>query len=132
MALNPVHKGKRGEVEFCKWLKKNLGLDYEPERNYNQSARGSADVVSVEGWCFEVKRREILDLDSWWWQCSIAAKKIGEEPVVAFRQNRKTWEFLISASAIGLEKGYIRVSEDIFRQYAILSLKGHYASGISA
>ena len=129
MALNPVHKGKRGEKEFCRWLHVNLGLDYEPERNYNQSQRGSADIVSVAGWCFEVKRRETLALDDWWWQVAVAAQKIEEEPVVAFRQNRKPWEFLISAGAIGLDKGYLRVSEHIFKQYAVKAMKGHYAHG---
>ena len=129
MGINPTHKGKRGEKEFCQWLHKNLELDHEPDRNYNQSVRHSADIVSVAGWCFEVKRRETLDLDSWWWQVAVAAKRIDEEPVVAFRQNRKPWEFLISAGVLGIEKGYIRVSEKIFRQYAVLSMKGHYGVG---
>ena len=133
--VNPVHKGKAGEKEFCKWLQKNLGLEYEPERNYNQSSSGSADIISVDGWCFEVKRRETLDLDSWWWQVAVASKKKDRrgrnlgEPVVAFRQNRKPWEFLVSAAAIGLETGYIRMKEDVFIRYAKLAMKGHYAVG---
>ena len=130
MPLNPIHKGKAGEKEFCKWLKVNLNLDYLPERNYNQSQKGSSDIISVAGWCFEVKRRESLDLDSWWCQVAIAARKIQAEPVVAFRQNRKSWEFLISAGAIGLELGHIRLSERIFKQYINQAMKGHNIRGV--
>ena len=125
MSLNPIHKGKRGEKEFCKWLQLNFKLDYEPERNYNQSQKYSADIVSVKGWCIEVKRRESLDLDSWWLQVVFASRRTGEMPVVAFRQNRKSWEFLVSAGAVGLDKGYIRMSERIFKEYAKVVMKGH-------
>jgi len=130
--VNPIHKGKRGENELCLWLKANLDLNVDPERNYNQSKRGSSDIVNVAGWAFEVKRREVLSLDDWWWQVCVSVKKHypESEPVVAFRQNRKPWEFLISARAIGLELGYIRLKDSIFINYANRAIRGHYPQEI--
>jgi len=118
MALNPIRKGKAGEVEFCKWLHRHL--DIKTERNYNQS-QGGADII-IDDFIIEVKRREALDLASWWYQVIIASKKYPETgliPVVAFRQNRKPWEFLLPARLItGLDRGYVRCSESIFLQFS--------------
>lgn len=115
---NAIKKGKAGEVEFCKWLKENLGII--TERNYNQS-QGGADVIT-DSFLFEVKRREAIDLDSWWCQVSIANKDKhkGELiPVVAFRQNRKSWQFLIPANLIsGVERGYLICKESVFIEFA--------------
>jgi len=118
MALNAIKKGKAGEVEFCKWLYSNL--DIKTERNYNQS-QGGADII-IDDFIIEVKRREALDLASWWYQVIIAAKKYPEQgliPIVAFRQNRKVWEFLLPANLItGLDRGYVRCSESVFLRFS--------------
>ena len=118
-------KGKRGEVQFCKWLDDNLGFT-DTERNYNQSDGASADVI-VKDFIFEVKRRETLDLASWWHQV-ITAKAYHKErdliPVVCFRQNRKPWEFLIPAAYIGVDRGFIRVSEMVFKKWAKNIIEG--------
>lgn len=114
MALHAQKKGKRGEVEFCKWLKKNFGI--ETERNYNQANGHSADVI-VDDFIFEIKRREQLSLDDWWYQVAVAKQRHKNDdliPVVAFRQNRKSWEFLIPANLIGLDVGYMRLNEKTF------------------
>ena len=115
MALNPAHKGKRGEVEFCQWLENKLGIVVE--RNYNQ-AKGGADII-IDDFIFEIKRRQELDLTDWWYQVIIAAKKYDTNliPVVAFRQNRKPWEFLLPAELIGLQLGYLRVNEKVFLDF---------------
>ena len=119
MAINPVHKGKRGENEFCEWLDKNLGIDYAV-REYNQ-AKGGADIV-IEDFIIEVKRRENLDLADWWYQVAIAKKRHAETdliPIVAFRQNRKAWRFLIPANLItGIEKGYLEAPAEVFIEFA--------------
>lgn len=124
--VNACHKGKRGEVEFCKWCDDNLGTEFT-ERNYNQS-QGGADVI-IKDFIFEVKRRESLALSDWWYQV-IVAKKIHREqdliPVVCFRQNRKPWEFLIPAAFIGNDKGYLRLTEKTFIEFA-----KHIQEGIS-
>jgi len=118
MALNAIHKGKAGEVQFCKWLFDNLGI--EVERNYNQ-AKGGADVI-VSDFIFEVKRRENLDLDTWWHQVCIAKKHHKDKdliPIVCFRQNRQKWQFLMPANLItGIDKGYVQCQERVFLEYA--------------
>ena len=118
MPLHSQKKGKRGEVEFCGWLKTHLGI--ETERNYNQADGYSSDVI-VDDFIFEVKRREKLSLSDWWHQVAVSAKNHKDQeliPVVAFRQNRKPWEFLIPAKLIGLELGYLRVEEKVFLEFA--------------
>jgi len=112
--INSIKKGKSGEVEFCTWLFDNFGIDVQ--RNYNQ-AQGGADII-IKDFIFEIKRREVLDLDSWWLQICIAKKKHKNEnliPVVAFRKNRQKWQFLIPANLIhGIEKGYLQCTERVF------------------
>ena len=111
-------KGKRGEVEFCKWLNEHFGI--YTERNYNQADGTSSDVI-IDDFIFEVKRRESLNLDSWWHQIVVAKKNHENQeliPIVAFRQNNKPWEFLIPAKIIGIELGYMRLKERVFIQFA--------------
>jgi len=119
MALNSTHKGKRGENEFCEWLDKNLGIDYA-EREYNQ-AKGGADVI-VADFIFEVKRRETLGLGNWWYQVAVAKNRHPDRnliPVVAFRQNRKAWRFLIPANLLtGVKVGYLECNAEVFVQFA--------------
>jgi hypothetical protein len=124
MTINAIKKGKRGEVEFCEWIQKNL--DILTERNYNQ-AKGGADVI-IKDFIFEVKRREVLNLNSWWNQVLIAKENHREKdliPVVCFRQNRKAWEFLIPAALIGIEQGYLRANETVFKQFCKRIIKGN-------
>lgn len=113
--INSAHKGKRGEVELCEWIKKNLGVTIE--RNYNQASGEKADIV-LKDVLIEVKRSETLNLKYWWDQVLTAKDQKPEifMPVVAFRQNRKKWEFLVPAWLLGDEYGdeYIRISETVF------------------
>jgi hypothetical protein len=119
MSLHAQKKGKRGEVEFCAWLNENFGI--KTERNYNQADGTSSDVI-IADFIFEVKRRESLSLSSWWHQVVVAAKNHKDKnliPVVAFRQNRQPWEFLLPAYLLQrCELGYIRVNERVFIQFA--------------
>lgn len=119
MALHAQKKGKRGEVEFCKWLDENLYNNELANRNYNQSDGHSSDVVTAD-FLFEVKRCETLLFDDWWYQVIIAQKNTPGDliPVVAFRQNRKKLEFLIPANLIGVKLGYLRVKEKTFLDWA--------------
>lgn len=122
--VNPVHKGKRAENAFCKWLLENLGI--ETEREYNQADGRSSDIV-IGDFFFEVKHRETLDLDEWWYQTvrqRKGKKGKGKVPVVVFKQNRRPWQFLIPASLLfeGI-KGYMIVNEKVFIQFAMRILK---------
>lgn len=105
-------KGAAGEREFCEWIAKTLELDEVPTRNLEQTRSGGADILGVFPFIFEVKRVEKLQHRKWWLQVCAAAREFSDKnpiPVVAYRQNRKDWCFLISASYIGLASGYIHL-----------------------
>lgn len=117
-----VQKGKSGENEFCQLI--NHHFDVNLERQYNQASGDSTDVIFDPYFLFEVKRREKLDFDPWWSQVRHAEKAYKLKykkyimPVVAFRQNRKEWEFLIPASLIGIDTRYLHVDRYVFLTFA--------------
>lgn len=117
--INSRAKGANGEREFCKWLAKNFNVEL-PERNLEQVRHGGADIIDIEPFFFEVKRVENIDLYSWWNQVRLSVKSSPFEkiPVVAFRQNRSPWEFLISAECIGSKRGFVRLQENVFIKWA--------------
>ena len=121
---NPRKKGSSGELEFCRWLKETLDLDVTPKRNLELVRSGGADVLDVEPYCFEVKRREKLDLFEAWSQVNFAAKELDAIPIVAFRMNRGKWQFLIPSYFLMTELnfGYIQLTEKVFRAW----IKDHY------
>jgi len=119
MSLHAQRKGKAGEEEFCKWLYDNFEIDVA--RNLKQS-RGKGSDIIVDDFLFEIKRREVLSLDAWWHQIIVAQKtyekKKGLIPIVAYRQNRQPWKFLIPARLIhGLDRGYLIANEIVFKQF---------------
>lgn len=127
--VNGRAKGSSGEREFCRWLKEAFDIDVLPTRNLEQTREGGADILDVPPFCFEVKRVEYLSLDTWWLQVIKAAREYNDSldsfewiPVVAFRQNNRQWEFLISAKNIGLEHGFVRLQSLRFVQWARVKL----------
>lgn len=114
MTLNARSKGSRGEREFSKWLQDALGLEIAPNRNLDQVRDGGADIVSIKPFMFEVKRCETLQKQKWWLQVCRACIRDNDIPVVAYRQNRKSWVFLISAKLIGNRGGFIQLEEKMF------------------
>lgn len=122
MKINAKKKGAEGEREFCRWIQKNLELDFLPERNLDQVRNGGADILGVYPFVFEIKRVENLDLVSAWIQCKTAAEKEKGEPVVAFRKNRNAWSFMISASYIGCSRGFLILQEREFIEWALEKL----------
>jgi hypothetical protein len=120
--VNPKRKGKSGEDEACEWINKHI---YDNRRrltrNYNQAYVG-VDILDYP-FIYEVKRSERLSLDAWWIQVSKVQKRLKAHnkqtiPVVMFRQNNKPWEFLISADAIGGSTGWIRLTQNRFKEWA--------------
>jgi len=113
MKINGRAKGGGGEREFCKWLQENLELSFLPTRNLEQTRDGGADICDMPPFMFEVKRCEGLSLRDWWLQVSLATTSYHEKRirVVAFRRNKQKWAFLISATWIGLEKGFVQLEE---------------------
>ena len=89
--------------------------------NQNQTFIG-CDIVA-EPFIFEIKRREALNFNSWWIQINKVYKTLAKYdklyiPVVMFRVNKKEWEFLISATVIGDDVGYIHISAPRFITWA--------------
>lgn len=118
--INPRTKGASGEREFCRWLAENFNVP-PPQRNLEQVRSGGSDVIDVEPFYFEVKRCEALSFEAWWRQVRKAVIKACDNrliPVVAYRQNKQPWRFLISAEFIGVDKGFLHVSERVFIRWA--------------
>ena len=99
--LNVRKKGAIGEIECCDWIKRNLQLpkNVKIERNLTQTRDGGCDIICAP-FAFEVKRCEVLQLNAWWKQARDNAFSLNLEPVLAFRQNQKKWNFCISARFI--------------------------------
>lgn len=106
MALHGLNKGKQGEREVANALNGVVRavlerngyndetierLERAVQRNQNQSAVGGRDLVGTFGFAVEVKRQEALAVDTWWRQCVAQAERVGEVPVLVYRQNRKAW-----------------------------------------
>lgn len=114
--INARNKGASGEREFCQWLYDHMDIPM-PTRNLEQVRSGGADVIDIHPFYFEVKRCEKLSIYNWWLQVRKAVEATCDEaiiPVVAFRQSRKSWEFLVPATLIGAGKGHLRISERTF------------------
>jgi Holliday junction resolvase len=107
-------KGSRGERELAKLL--NERFDLGASRNLTQTREGGEDInLNAIGICIEVKRQEALSVNTWWKQISNAAAQASLMPVLAYRQNRKKWKFVLPATLLSLEvKGKIEVDEDVF------------------
>ena len=116
MAINGRNKGSAGEREAAKWMQKLLSLDYTPERNLEQVRSGGYDLY-VHPFMVEVKRCERLEYRKWWRQVTDAAKGYECIPVVLFRQNRQPWRLLISATYIGLSRGFILLDHTETKQW---------------
>lgn len=106
MAINIRTKGATGEREVIGILETvlfrvldKMGCPAEErvkwhkvfQRNQNQSAVGGNDLCNTFDLSIEVKRQEQLSVNTWWRQCTAAATKAGETPVLIYRQNRKPW-----------------------------------------
>lgn len=117
--INARNKGASGEREFCRWLYQNLNAPM-PTRNLEQVRSGGSDIIDIYPFYFEVKRVEKISTHSWWAQVTKSVRMAVNDdliPIVAFRQNHKSWEFLIPATEIGIEKGHLRVTETTFLRW---------------
>lgn len=106
MSINIRQKGANGEREIATAMNAMIGvamteLGYPQEaidkasgavqRNQNQSAVGGNDLSNTLGMSIEVKRQEQLSVNTWWKQCTEAAKRNAEWPVLIYRQNHGKW-----------------------------------------
>lgn len=87
-------KGKRGEREIARLLK-NLGFDAHRSQQYCGNTGDAADVVGIDGYHLEVKRREKTEIHAWIKQ---AEAECGENvPIVLHRRNGEPWYATIPA-----------------------------------
>lgn len=93
--VNSRDKGKRGELEFAKFLRDH---GYEGARRGQQfsGANGDADVVGLPGYHVEVKRVEALNIDKALDQAIDDARE-DEIPVVFHRKNKTEWKATLLA-----------------------------------
>jgi len=113
-----LSKGKRGERLFCEWLVATLKIPASEERFLLQKEhRFGGHDVEFEPFRFEVKNRERDDYQSYWNQIVRATRGTELEPVVAIYKGRSDWEFLITATLIGNEIGWMLVNEFTFTSY---------------
>ncbi|MBN2644624.1 MAG: hypothetical protein JXR59_04025 [Desulfuromonadaceae bacterium] len=87
------NKGATAERELAKLLSDQLGA--EVSRNLLQTREGGHDLNGVGGWAVEVKRHETLNLTAWWEQTLRQAQRSGQKPVLAYRQSRRPWSFVV-------------------------------------
>ena len=91
-------KGAQGEREFFAVLNKYLPDRLHIRRELSQTRDGGAD--GVLGRCaIEVKRQERLNLPGWLKQARVQAHP-DRVPVVAYRQNRGSWNILVDMTPV--------------------------------
>ena len=109
------NKGKAAETEF---INKFQSLFPETiQRNLEQVRSGGSDVTNCDPFVIEIKRVEKLDFNSWWRQV-VAATKSPLVSVVAYRQSRQPWKFLLPATLIvSKSDNFIIVDEETFIKF---------------
>ena len=88
-------KGKRGEREVARMLRL-LGFDSHRSQQYCGKTGDADDVVGVDGYHIEVKRREKLSIMEWVRQTERDCNS-EDIPVVVFRQNGEPWRVVLDA-----------------------------------
>jgi len=92
--VNSKQKGKRGELEFCRYLK-DKGYEARRGQQYKGTS-DSPDIISnLDSLHFEVKRTEKLSVYK---ALEQAKQDCGDKiPVVVHRRNNKPWIAIVYA-----------------------------------
>ena len=98
--INSRAKGAAGEREFCNELADILGetLVAPLKRNLEQTRIGGYDIVGLDGWAIEIKRYKTLtegELKEFWQQAVDQAKRVNATPVLAYREDFRSWRVRI-------------------------------------
>jgi len=98
--INSRAKGAAGEREFCNELADILGetLVAPLKRNLEQTRIGGHDIVGLDGWAIEIKRYKTLtegELKEFWQQAVDQAKRVNATPVLAYREDFRSWRVRI-------------------------------------
>ena len=103
--INSRAKGKSAERELIGELKRLLpgALTDGLERNLTQTRNGGHDILGLDGWAIEVKRYAEVkpaDMQRFWEQTTEQARKEQARPVLCYRQDRREWRAVVSASEV--------------------------------
>lgn len=103
--INSRAKGAAGEREFIKELALELGdeLVAPLKRNLEQTRAGGHDIVGLEGFAIEIKRYKQVkegDLVKFWEQAKEQAQRICAEPVLAYREDMRSWRVVVSCNLL--------------------------------
>jgi hypothetical protein len=93
-------KGANGERELAALLTSwaaEIGVTLDLIRNLEQTRSGGHDLLGVPGLATECKRVEVLSVGSWWAQADAQGVIAGLQPLLAYRQSRKKWQFMTRA-----------------------------------
>jgi len=98
--INSRAKGATAEREFIKELSEFLGdaLTEPMKRNLEQTRKGGHDIVGLDGFAIEIKRYRRVkegDIVRFWEQAVEQAKRVGAEPVLAYREDFCSWRVRI-------------------------------------
>lgn len=133
--VNIRTKGQTGEREVATMLndivaavRRGLGYpelearDLPFQRNQNQSAVGGDDLTNPFGLAIEVKRQEVLSVNTWWKQCLQSALRTDGRAILIYRQNRKAWRVCMTGmlhlnqdKSIGPVR--VEIELDVFKQW---------------
>lgn len=86
-------------------------------RNFAQASEGGCDLDSLAhlGFAFEVKRHETLQINTWWKQIQAASTKLRAWPVLAYRQNRQPWTFVVDCRCLWIDTdGRVTMEQEVF------------------
>ena len=103
--INSRAKGAAGEREFIKELGEYLGdeLVAPLKRNLEQTRMGGHDILGLDGWALEIKRYRTVkeaDIARFWEQAVEQAGRIGANPVLAYREDFRSWRVVIHLSVL--------------------------------
>lgn len=98
--INSRAKGASAERELIKELGEYLGdaLTEPMKRNLEQTRKGGHDIVGLDGFAIEVKRYKRIkegDIVRFWAQAVEQARRVGAEPVLAYREDFCSWRVRI-------------------------------------
>lgn len=103
--MNSRQKGARGERQWAKFLKEEMGVEARRGCQFSGSP-DSPDVVSSDGIHWEVKRTQTISINQ---ALSQAIKDANDKklPAVAWKKNRQDWVIILRA------KDWIRFKEKL-------------------
>jgi Holliday junction resolvase-like predicted endonuclease len=123
-------KGAQGEREWAEWLYRQGLTQKLAQRNLEQRRKGGLDIIPKDHpFAYEVKRVQNITtgtFDKWWVKVQTDAKKIGREPVVAYRTSRSDWFCMVGVEKLlGVPGSYAIIKGVTFIKFAQKRIIGY-------